>query len=368
MDKDQVLKDAFANLNNDIAWVIPHTIFLTIHGSIAYGLNTPESDVDVRGVCTMPKEYLLGFNKHFNEYIGSETDCTIFNIKKFFALASQGNPNVLELLFVEPSEHLIVTESGRTLLDHRDKFLSKQLKERYIGFAKSQAHKIKNHKKWLLFPMLSCPTRAEMGLPVKPLIEKNQFDVVKSLIAKKLESWNPDFEPFTDSQKIYLQGKVSDILTEMQITSDDKWLAAARTIGLDDNLIAIIKKEKEYENKVSDWNSYQIWKKNRNPKRAILEAKHGYDLKHATQLVRLLRLGKEILETGKCQVKRIDDREELMEIKTGLWSFDKFISYADQIELEVKEAYKKSTLPNQPDIKFLDQLCIGLIEKSLCRL
>jgi hypothetical protein len=216
--------------------------------------------------------------------------------------------------------------------------------------------------------MLSCPTRAEMGLPVKPLIEKNQFDVVKSLIAKKLESWNPDFEPFTDSQKIYLQGKVSDILTEMQITSDDKWLAAARTIGLDDNLIAIIKKEKEYENKVSDWNSYQEWKKNRNPKRAILEAKHGYDLKHATQLVRLLRLGKEILETGKCQVKRIDDREELMEIKTGLWSFDKFISYADQIELEVKEAYKKSTLPNQPDIKFLDQLCIDLIEKSLCRL
>jgi predicted nucleotidyltransferase len=361
----KLTEQIFCDLNDDIKWLADHTIFLTVHGSRAYGLDTPESDTDLRGICTVPKEYLLGFNKNFHEFIKNDPDCTIFNIKKFFQLASQGNPNVLELLFTEPSDHLIITEAGQILLDYREEFLSKQLKERYIGFAKSQAHRIKNHRRWLLSPMSAPPTREEMGLPLKPLIEKNQFDVVKSLIAKKLESWNPDFEPFTDSQKIYLQGKVADILTEIQITSDNKWLAAARTIGLDDNLIAIIKKEKEYENKISDWNSYQEWKKNRNPKRAELEAKYGFDLKHATQLVRLLRLGKEILETGKVQVRRTHDREELMAIKTGAWSYDKLVGYADQIEAEVKSAYQKSTLPNQPNIKLLDSLCIKLIEKSL---
>lgn len=357
----------FAKLPNDLKWIEPHTIFLTIHGSKAYGLDTPESDTDLRGICTMPREYLLGFNKNFHEYILNNPDCTIFNIKKFFALASQGNPNVLELLFTEPSDHLIVSDAGKTLLEQRDKFLSKQLKERYIGFAKSQAHRISNHKRWLMNPLDHMPTREECGLPKKLTIEKNQFDAVKSLITKKLESWNPSFEPFTDSQKIYLQGKVADILAEMQITSDEAWLAAARTIGLDDNLIAIIKKEKEYENKVRDWKSYEEWKQNRNPKRAALEAKYGFDLKHATQLVRLLKLGKEILETGKVQVRRTIDREELMAIKNGAWSYEKLTSYADQVEDEMKEAYKNSALPNQPDIRFLDNLCIELVERSLER-
>lgn len=271
--QDEVFKD----LNADIQWIKDNTIFLTIHGSIAYGLNTPESDVDVRGICTVPKEYLFGFNKNFNEYIKKDPDCTIFNIRKFFNLTSQGNPNTLELLFVNPKHHILVTDIGQTLIDNRNYFLSKQLKERYIGYAKAQAHRIKNHRRWLLNPMQSPPTRKEMGLPEKPQIEKNQFDAIKSLINKKIESWNPDFEPFSESQKIYLQGKVSEILSEMHIGLDEKWSIAARTIGLNENLIQIIKKEKEYENKLEDWASYLNWKKNRNPKRAAQEAKYGYD-------------------------------------------------------------------------------------------
>ena len=104
------------------------------------------------------------------------------------------------------------------------------------------------------------------------------------------------------------------------------------------------------------------WKVGRNPKRAALEAKHGYDLKHATQLVRLLILGKEILETGKVQVKRTHDRQMLMDIKTGAWTFDRLIDYADKIEAEVKLSYANSKLPN---INYLDKLCISLMEKSL---
>jgi predicted nucleotidyltransferase len=364
MSKHPVL-DLIAKNSPHLSWIRDNTIFFTLSGSRAYGLETESSDWDYRGVCIPSKEYFLGFNSGFEQAEIKEPDTTIFEITKFFNLLSMGNPNCIDILFTDPSDHIIVSEAGQAILDHKEEFLSKQLKERYIGFAKSQAHRIKNHRKWLLSPMTATPTREEMGLPIKPLIDKNQFDVVKNLIAKKLESWNPDFEPFTDSQKIYLQGKVADILTEIQITSDDKWLAAARTIGLDDNLIAIIKKEKEYENKVSDWHSYQNWKKNRNPKRAELEAKYGFDLKHATQLVRLLRMGKEILETGKVQVKRTDDREELMAIKTGAWSYEKLVDYADQVENEVKSAYLKSTLPNQPNIKLLDQLCICLVEQSL---
>lgn len=359
----------FSNINNDIQWIKDRTIFLTIHGSHAYGLNTPESDIDYRGICIAPKQYYLGFNQTFNELVREKPnpDTQIFDIIKFFKLTTVGNPNTLELLFVDPEEHILVTKVGQKLIDHKEQFLSKALKERYIGYAKSQAHRIKNHRRWLLSEnkMEYRPTRAESNLPDKPAIDKEDFDAIKSAINKKLEEWNPHFEPFSESQKIYVQGKISDILTEMQITSDSSWAAAARTIGLNENLIRIIQLEREYENKVKDWESFCKWKKNRNPKRAALEEKYGYDLKHATQLVRLLRVGKEVLDTCKLQVKRIEDREELLAIKNGAWSFDTFIEYADKIEAELKDSYKNSKLPNQPNIKLLDNLCIQIVEESI---
>ncbi len=40
-----------------LAWLPQRTIFLTRAGSHAYGLATPESDVDIRGVVIPPQEY-----------------------------------------------------------------------------------------------------------------------------------------------------------------------------------------------------------------------------------------------------------------------------------------------------------------------
>ena len=364
---DKLIDSVFSNTNKDISWVRDRTIFLTIHGSIAYGLNDENSDVDLRGICTVPKKYLHGYNSHFDQLVRNDPDAQIFSLQKFFKLSSENNPNTLELMWVNPKHHLILDDLGRELIDNRDLFLSKQIKERYIGYAKSQAHRIRSHRKWLLNPFTHKPTREEYGLPERPQIEKNQFDAVKALILKKLAYWEPSFEPFSESQKIYLKGEVADILTEMDITHDAKWLAAARTIGLSENLIEVIKSEKEFENKLTEYDNFQRWKKNRNPKRAAGEAKYGYDLKHATQLVRLLRVGDEALDTGTLNVERIHDREELLEIKHGGMPFDKLIDYTDALEKKVRLTWEKSKLPNQPNIKKLDVLCTSLVDKSLSK-
>jgi len=366
MDNKQIFDQVLSHVPKNLSWMKDHILFLTVHGSIAYGLNTPESDIDLRGICTTPKEYLYGFRDKFEQWIlHLPIDSTIFEIKKFFSLTSNNNPNTIEIIFTNPEDHLYISPAGQLILDNRNMFLSKQVKERYIGYAKAQAKRIRSHRNYILNPMKSPPSREEMGLPTQPQIEKNQFDAVKAMIQKKIESWIPDFEPFTESQKIYLQNKVSDILAEMEIKSEDKWLAAARSIGLDDNLILVIKQEKEYENKLEDYRSYCEWKKNRNPKRAALEEKYRFDLKHATNLVRLLKMGKEILDTGIVQVKRIHDREELMAIKNGAWTYEQLISYADEIEAEVQESYKNSKLPNQPDAKSLNALCMKIVEMHL---
>lgn len=361
------IDDIYSKVNPDLSWIKDNTIFLTVHGSHAYGLSRPESDIDIRGIAIPPKKYFFGFQHNFENLVASDPyDIQVFDIIKFFNLTKEGNPNTLELLFTEEEDHIFVSEIGRKLVANRDKFLSRNLKERYIGYAKAQAHRIKNHKRWIDGGEIKPPcSREEFGLKPELSISKDQLLTVQSLIAKKLEEWNCDFEPFSEPQTIYLQNKVSAILAEMQILSDDKWMLAARSLGLDENFIFLLQKEKAYANLGADYRSYLDWKKNRNPERAKLEAKIGYDAKHATQLIRLLKLGKEVLLTGKLRVKRLDDREELMEIKNCLWPYQKMIDYADKIEDEVKEAYFKSPLPIKPNINELDGLCISLVEAKL---
>lgn len=360
------LTDIYSKLNNDIKWVHPNTIFLTLHGSHAYGLATPESDIDLRGITIPPKNYMLGFARHFDDWVANDPyDIQVFSLRKFFNLTKDGNPNTLELLFTDPSDHLFVSDIGKTLLEHKDKFLSRNLKERYLGYAKAQVHRAQNHKRWLDGGDIKPPpTREEFGLPKKLTIPKDQLLTVQALISKKLEDWNCDFEPFSEPQKIYLKNKVSALLAEMDILKDDQWMLAARSLGMSENFILVLNKEKAYQSLVSDYENYLTWKKNRNPKRAALEAKIGYDAKHITQVVRLLLLGKEILETGKVKVKRIEDREMLMEIKECKVPYEKVIDMADKIEDEVEQAYFKSPLPIRPDIEALDKLCIQLIEEQ----
>lgn len=101
--------------------------------------------------------------------------------------------------------------------------------------------------------------------------------------------------------------------------------------------------------------------KNRNPKRAALEEKHFYDTKHAYHLVRLIRMCKEILETGRVIVKR-PDREELLFIRNGGWTYEQLIEYANTINRQLDEICAKSAIPDRPDMKFIDNLCMEIIE------
>jgi hypothetical protein len=86
--------------------------------------------------------------------------------------------------------------------------------------------------------------------------------------------------------------------------------------------------------------------------------------KHGMHLVRLMRMCREILETGKVTVKR-PDREELLAIRNGAWSYDQLLAWATEQEQGMDEIYKTAPLPHAPDRKKLDQLCVDLVEESL---
>ncbi len=189
---------------------------------------------------------------------------------------------------------------------------------------------------------------------------------VSADIQKELDKFQFDFiEDLDESKKIEIRSTMTQMLAQLKISADDHWMAAARKIGLNDNFIDIMQKERMYTNAKREWDQYQNWKKTRNPARASLEEKFGYDTKHAYHLVRLMRMCREILTTGKVIVKR-PDREELLAIRNGAWSYDKLLEFAALEEASINELYNTTTLlPKFPDKSKLDKLCIELVEKSL---
>lgn len=139
------------------------------------------------------------------------------------------------------------------------------------------------------------------------------------------------------------------------------WLAASRAIGLDENFIRLLDLERQYTGRLREWQHFQDWKKNRNPARAELEAKFGYDAKHAMHLVRLTKMCRELLVEGVVRVRR-PDAEELLEIRNGCWTYEQLLEYSNREDAELQELVKTSKLPRQPDRKKLDELCLTIIQ------
>jgi hypothetical protein len=297
-----------------------------------------------------------------------DPDAVIYDIRKFFNLAADCNPNIIEVLHTDPSDHFIVDPIGEVILEHKNEFLSKKIKHTFLGYSVAQLKRIKTHKRWIMNPPSAPPTRASLGLPEQTLIPNDQLMAATAEVQKELDRFQFDFmEGLEESQKIGIRTTVSEMLAELKITADQHWEAAARKIGLTDNFIEIMQRERQYTSAKREWDQYQNWKKTRNPTRSALEEKFGYDTKHAYHLVRLIRMCREILTTGVVQVKR-PDREELLAIRNGAWTYDQLIEFADREDKALAELYNTSTaLPKTPDKEKLDQLCIRLVQMALSK-
>lgn len=305
-------------LRKDPPWIVDKTIFLTIHGSQAYGLARPESDFDIGGICIPPKQYFYGFLHNFEQAQSTNPDGAVYGIKKYLQLASDANPNVMELLWIDPKFWLITSKTHEVLVKNRSVFLSTKVKHTYSGYAHAQLNRIRVHYKWLSNPPHK-PTREEFGLPPNKLLTTDQKGALNRLIEEGME--------------------------------------------VPENFMDRLQKENEYDKAVKDYQHYQTWKETRNEARADLEKLHGYDTKHAMHLVRLMRQCREILTTGTLNVLR-KDRDELLDIRNGAWTYPKLVAWADQEEQELEHLAYTSKLPQKPNREWIDMLCQEIVEKS----
>ena len=332
----------------------------------------PTSDLDIRGICIAPKEYYHGYDLRFEQTASpvadeenDAPDFLVFELRKFMKLAAVCNPNALEIIFTSPEDRLLMTPLAERLFEHRDMFLTRLAQRTFAGYAASQMHRIEGHYRWLKNPPKGKPERQDFELPPSPEIPTEQMEAVQASIRKKLDHWQLGFlEGLEPAYRIEIKETMSEMLTEMKIAMDDLWVGAARSLGCSDNFIELMAKERTYTAKMREWKQYQKWLATRNPQRAALEAKWGYDTKHAMHLVRLLRMCREVLTDGVLNVRR-PDAEELLAIRHGAWTYEQLVAWADEQNRELAQIALTSLLPAKPNNRALDALCISLVESAL---
>lgn len=298
-------------------------IFTGLTGSHLYGTNLPESDRDIRGVFIPSEEFYIGFLEKVEQVESHEPDETYWEISKFFKLCLDNNPNILELLFVPEQFRLFATPEWLEIINHKDMFLSTKAKHTFSGYAVSQLHRIKQHREWLLNPPKKQPERKDFGLPDINVVHKDQINAFNEL------------------------------------------LHSDKPIELSDNALETLQREKAYINASKQWQQYQEWKTNRNPQRADLEAKYGYDTKHASHLYRLIGEGVELLTAGNITFPR-PNADELLAIRKGAYTYTQLMEKLGGKQFDIDSFFNfESKLPHNPNRKDADMLCRKLIKERL---
>lgn len=303
---------------DDLKWLSKSIIYLCKYGSHAYGLNCETSDLDLRGICIPPVKFFIGYLDNFEQAeFKQDFDGVIYNIKKFFRLAADCNPSIIEQLFVDEEDILFCSEYGRKLLNIRHEFLSKKVKWTFGQYASSQVKRVNAHRRWLRDEsIMQKPTRGQFGLP-----EQNVLSAEIRGAAEKLE------------------------------------------VVFSDNIMELLHREKQYAAACREYENFLTWKKERNPKRAEIERKIGYDGKHVSQLIRLYLMATEILRNGEVRVKRpVEEREWLIGIKTGNtdWKFEDVMNFVNSKTEELDKLYETSTLPHTPNHKLLNDTLMDI--------
>jgi len=286
-------------------------IMACLAGSHLYGLNRDDSDIDIRGICFSTIESLLGLTGfeqyqlgkaesrfYSQEEFGIESeDVTIYSLPKFFKLCLDANPNIIELLFVPQNAILFSAPSWEQIIANRELFLSTKVIHTFAGYAYQQLSKIKNHKRWL------------GNAPDKP------NPVEYGLSPKLGGGW--------------------------------KW----------------IDKDKydAYCGRTKEWEAYESWRNNRNPERAKLEERYGFDSKHALHLYRLFFEGEELLRTGRITLPlELEIQKKLLSIFHGEISYDEILSFGEQMKDKLYALEETSPIPKRPNRKEAEILLIKL--------
>ncbi len=302
-------------------------------GSYAYGTNTENSDLDVRGCALNKKEELLT-NQNFEQFINEETDTTIYGFNKLITLLTSVNPNTCELLGLKQEHYLHIHPIGQELLDNTHIFLSKRAVYSFGGYANSQLRRLDNKAVRLV------------GQAEREQHILNSINNAYYTFPEKYFSF-PE-----DSIKLYIdKSHQEDFDTEIYMDINLKHYPLRDYKSM----------WSEMNNIVKDYS--KIGKRN---KHAVEHGKLG---KHMMHLVRLYYMCFDILENEKIVTYREKEHDLLMDIRNGKYldenkqPIPEFFEMVDELEKRLKYDAENTSLPDSPDYKKINEFVMSVNER-----
>lgn len=355
-----------------------------ISGSHLYGTNQPDSDYDYVGVVIPPLTTYFTNNhfEQFNSIVDAEiyakegkyqefkyrfenpkNDRTLYSINKAVKLCADNNPNMMDLLYAPEQFWKHMDPRWYQFIDNRHLFLSKKCKHTFLGYAQSQLARLKAHMKWTKNPPVK-PERKELGLSLDKKwynegLFANMLHQFKSEIVNKLSDMFIEKELVAPSDNLNSDvGKVlADVPYSFFATYVPGFFLSVAKRYLNEEKAEELEGELAYFFAMKNWREYEQWKTNRNPKRYATEEKHGYDTKHGGHLIRLLLMAEEILEKHTITLPlKQGDRELVMSIRDGAFTYDKLIELSQAIIHRVERVYETSTLQKGPERQKIDEI------------
>ena len=298
--------------------------FLALGGSHAYGTNVEGSDIDLRGVVLPTKRDLLGFNK-FVQKNDDSTDTVLYEVNRFMNLASQTNPNIVELL--GSPQHLVFNDIGYKILDNRDIFISKRCINTFGGYANQQLRRVENS---LAHDAIDEATKAKRI--------KDVIDVTKAKLS--------------DRTSMFKENEIDVNVVDGQLS----WkvnVNGRTTQELKDAINTLTTIERDFD-KIGQRNN------------KLTEAKLN---KHIMHLVRLYNMVFDILEKGEIITYR-PERDFLLDIRKGKYIVDgelskEFRDYLDVLQHRLDEDKKLTVIPERCDLEKVEDLMIDINESII---
>jgi len=325
-------------------------------GSHSYGTAIETSDEDFRGIFVGDAlNVRTPFFPIKEAEDPTEEDTKLFELSNYMKLCLDCNPNIIETLWIDRNDIVFDTPEYDLLRSYRREFLSSKVAFTTSGYALAQLKRIKGHNKWINSPQ-----------PEKQPEPCDYISVVQWFGAEK--NLNPDLKQYRNNFRLIPYG--GDIFAVVHYKGMQLW---DNNGNLNTNYepdedrsklpspLMIVKWNRDvFKVALEKWQQYWTWKRERNKTRSALEEEFGYDTKHAMHLVRLLRMGKEALETGEINVRR-PDAAELLSIRNGAWTYDDLVKYAEEMDNEVTQVlYKTTSLPRTPNTKLAAKVIIEI--------
>lgn len=386
------------------------------------------SDVDTAGVYLEPIEQVLGLGLDFQEQIEDEKhDNVWFSLRKFMEMLLSSNPTVLESLFIPEDkilyEHPIMTEIKK----YRNAFVTKACFKPFMGYAKTQIIKARGLNKKIVNPVKERlepldfaytfynqgSTKIKNWLEYRGLKQQycglvhipNMHDTYgvyydwgnhfndNGITANDI--WDYHIRQGGNEQMQHMADFIINFIdkdNELNILSDFgydffvDWFNSQKPIGYkgmvgEDGLsnelrlssvskgempICHLTYNKDgYTKHCKDYKAYKDWEKNRNPERYKENKEKDFDRKNMSHSVRLMHMGLEIAKTGQVNVDRTNiDRDFILDIRLGNSTYDELINYLDSKKEEMENAMAESTLPENIDVEFVNNLLLKVREKQ----